>query len=96
MAELEAMKTSIKWNELGTAKNIAEATREAVAGRDLGWEQTRKLMPNNYDHHHWMNFAHLLTVLYNRDKELKRFSIIRNVITNKRHLEEEVGLLLSL
>ena len=83
MKELEELKTSITWNELGNASNIAEATCEAMAGRDLGWEKTRNLMPANYDHHHWMNFAHLLTVLYNRDKEIKRFSIFRNVITDK-------------
>ena len=78
--ELESMKTSINWNNLGSAKNIAEATREAVKGRDLGWEGTRAMMPNNYDFHHWMNYAHLLTVLYNRDHEIKRFSILRNAI----------------
>ena len=79
--EFESMKNSIQWNELGTASNIMEATEEARLGRDLGWDKTRALMPNNYDFHHWMNFAHLLTVIYNRDLEPKRYSILRVVIT---------------
>ena len=78
--ELEDMKESFNWNEKGIATNIQQAIEETRKGLDLGWEKTRMLMPRSEDHHHWMHFCHLLTVLYNRDNSPKRFSIIRNAI----------------
>ena len=38
--EFEKMKTSIQWNELGSAKSILEAEKEVGdTGRDIGWQQ---------------------------------------------------------
>ena len=78
--EFEEMKTSITWNGLGKAKSIMEAIAEIRNGLDLGWDGTAKLMPKSLDHHHWMHFCHLLTVIYNRDHSPKKFSIIRMVV----------------
>ena len=78
--ELEKLKTSIHWNSKGVATNIQQAIEETRTGHDLGWEKTKSLMPRSDDHHHWMHFCHLLTILHNRDNSPKRFSIIRNAI----------------
>ena len=80
LKEFEDMKTSIKWNGLGKANSIMDAIAETRNGHDLGWDGTAKLMPRSLDHHHWMHFCHLLTVIYNRDHTPKKFSIIRMVI----------------
>ena len=81
MDEFEKMKTSIQWNELGTAKSILEAEKEVRdTGRDIGWQKIESFIPRDDNHHHWMSFSALLTVIYNRDNDLKRFSIFRMVI----------------
>ena len=80
MAEFQKMKSSIKWNKLGEAKSILEAEKEVrLTGKDIGWEKIQTFIPRDNNHHHWMSFSALLTVIYNRDNEPKRFSIFRLV-----------------
>lgn len=74
------MKTSIRWNELGSAKSILEAEKEVrQTGNDIGWEKIKSFIPRDDNHHHWMSFSALLTIIYNRDHEPQRFSIFRMV-----------------
>ena len=49
-------------------------------GLDIGWFNTEALQPAGDNHHEWMSFAHLLTLLYNRDQTPKRYTIIRIII----------------
>ena len=77
------MKLSISWNCEGKATSILEAEKEVrSSGKDIGWENIKKFIPRDDNHHHWMSFAALLTVIYNRDNEPKRFSIFRLVTTS--------------
>ena len=71
---------SIRWNELGCAKSILEAEKEVrQTGNDVGWDKIHSFIPRDDNHHHWMSFSALLTVIYNRDHEPQRFSIFRMV-----------------
>ena len=75
------MKSSIDWNEKGNAKSILEAEKEVrQTGNDVGWAKIETFIPRDDNHHHWMSFSALLTVIYNRDNEKQRFSIFRVVI----------------
>ena len=75
------MKSSIDWNEKGIAKSILEAEKEVrLTGNDVGWAKIETFIPRDDNHHHWMSFSALLTVIYNRDHEKQRFSIFRVVI----------------
>ena len=71
------METSIYWNNQGSARSIKDSIEEVKMGNDIGWMGTKNLMPRSDDFHHWMHFAHLLTVLHNRDCSPKKFSILR-------------------
>ena len=77
ISELHAMKNSISWNNLGSARSIQNGIKEMKENKDIGWQQTYNLMPRSDDFHHWMHFCYYLTVIYNRDLEPKRYSIIR-------------------
>ena len=75
------MKMSIQWNELGVAESILQAEKEVRdTGKDIGWLKIKGFIPRDDNHHHWMSFAALLTVIYNRDNVEQRFSIFRMVI----------------
>ena len=80
--ELNGMKNAISWNYQGTATTVKEAIAEIKDGKDIGWQQTWRLMPTSACYHDWMDFAFLLTLIYNRDNEPKRFTILRTVIGN--------------
>ena len=80
------MKFSIRWNELGCANSILEAEKEVrQTGNDVGWEKIHSFIPRDDNHHHWMSFSALLTVIYNRDHEPQRFSIFRIVTSDILH-----------
>ena len=74
------METSIRWNNLSSATSIKDAIEDMKQNKDIGWMGINSLMPKSDDFHHWIHFAHLLTVIYNRDCSPKKFSIIRNGI----------------
>ena len=57
-----------------------EAKMHLRKGNKIGWQQLQALMPNNESHHHWMNFAHVLTILFNENNDKQYFSIIRKAI----------------
>lgn len=71
------MESTIQWNNQSSATSIKDAIADMKLGKDIGWMGTNALMPKSDDFHHWMHFAHLLTVIYNRDCSPKKFSIIR-------------------
>ena len=93
---LEDLEHSIRWNGLSQAADLKNAIIDIKKDMDLGWEKTAALVPTSEDHHEWMDFAYLLTRIYNRDNVTKKYSVIRKVI-NIVHtllviiLEEEVG-----
>ena len=51
----------------------------ALARRNepIGWNSLYNIKPCSNCHHEWMEFAHLLTLIYNRDQTPKRYTIIR-------------------
>ena len=59
---------------------ITLATQYARQGHDAGLEAMLDLAPPTTDFHEWINYALLCTVLYNRDNEPQRFTILRIVI----------------
>ena len=68
--EFDKMKLSISWNCEGKATSILEAEKEVrSSGKDIGWDNIKKFIPKDDNHHHWMSFAALLTVIYNRDND---------------------------
>ena len=74
---------SIEWKKNaapGDCINIERALQSARKGYDGGPEATINLKPKTNSHSSWMNFVHLLTVYYNRDKLVKRYTILRNRI----------------
>ena len=77
MLELHAIKDTISWNYLGSARSIQNGILEMRENSDIGWQETLNLMPGSDDFHHWMHFSYYLTLIYNRDLMPKRYSIIR-------------------
>ena len=57
---------------------IAVAIEYARQGLDGGLEGTFQLQPTDLDFHEWMQFAYLCTLLYNRNRNEKRYTILRN------------------
>ena len=63
---------------------IVEALKMARNGEQFCKETIDNLEPKGENHAEWMNFIHLLTILYNRNKEIKKYTILRKrmLITN--------------
>ena len=78
--ELQALETTISWNQQGMATTITEALSEIDRNLDIGWHQTALLQPQSLNFHEWMDFALLLTKIHNRDLLPKRYTILRTVI----------------
>ena len=72
--------TRITWKNNATvdaAQSRSKALLAANNGMDPGHDKTRSLAPQTMLYHEWMQYAHLLTILYNRDRAEKRFTILR-------------------
>lgn len=76
--ELKMLETTITWNACSSAEDIQSAIADIDKGLDLGWDKTAALAPTSNCHHAWMDFALLLTKIYNRTQSPKRFTIIRS------------------
>ena len=77
LCELDLMKQNTNWNQMGKAETVADAIQEIKSGKDIGWHNTRLMTPSTDDHHAWMEFAYLITLIYNRDAANKRYTILR-------------------
>ena len=65
----------IQFDDKTTIKMAIEWARQ---GLDGGLEGTMKLQPSNLNFHCWMDYAHLCTILYNRNRNEQRYTILRN------------------
>ena len=71
----------IKWTSTAIITgdlSLAKALEAARTNQDVGYEKTLALQPTNGSHHEWMDFVFLLTMLFNRDRAFKKFTILRN------------------
>ena len=75
--ELDQMQQNTNWNQMGKAETVADAIQEIKSGKDIGWHNTWLLQPQSDCHHAWMEFAFLITLIYNRDATKKRYTILR-------------------
>ena len=70
----------IQWrNHINFTKHttIESAIELARQGLDGGLEGTFQLQPQDLDFHCWMQFASLCTILYNRNRTNKKYTILR-------------------
>ena len=85
----------INWKEqvnFTDETTIDGAIELALEGLDGGLEGTYRLQPDDLQFHKWMRYAYLCTILYNRNRQQRRFTILRKcfnhcipyVIYNKR------------
>ena len=84
----EAIKnTSWKCNaDLSSCKSIKQAIQLAREGFDGGPKALQMFKPKTRVFSEWMDYAHLLTVCYNCDKEIQKFTILRTRIQFIQHL----------
>ena len=71
----------IKWTNTADFTGdltLNRAVEFAKNGQDAGYENTLSIQPKTACHHEWMEFARLLTLLFNRNREFKKFTILRN------------------
>ena len=57
--------------------HLKEAIRKAKLGIDIGRQNTEALIPEDMNHHNWMDFAFLVTMLANRDNEPQIMTMIQ-------------------
>ena len=71
----------IKWDpeaQLLPQLTTTTALSMARAGDNFRKSDVIKLEPQNTKYEEWMNFVHLLTILYNRNRKNKKYTILRN------------------
>lgn len=56
---------------------LVRALEFAKNDQDAGYENTLSLQPKTDCHHEWMEYARLLTLLFNRNRVFKKFTILR-------------------
>ena len=56
---------------------IDGAIELALQGLDGGLEGTYELQPTGLQFHEWMQYAYLCTILYNRNRSIRRYTILR-------------------
>ena len=66
--------------DLSDCKTIKQAIQLAREGFDGGPEALEIFKPRTRVFSEWMDYAHLLTVCYNCDKKIKKFTILRTRI----------------
>ena len=76
----ESALEDIRWSN--TAENSSSLTLEqalvaARNGHDAGLEHTRSLQPTSNSHNDWMDYVYLLTLLFNRNRPFRKFTILR-------------------
>ena len=59
---------------------IKRALQSARKGYDGGPTALMNLKPRTNSHSEWMDFVHLVTVYYNMNKDIKKYTILRNWI----------------
>ena len=80
---------NIAWKhnaDLSNCKTIKQAIRLAREGFDGGPEASEMFKPKTRAFSEWMDYAHLLTICYNCDKEIRKFTILRTRIQFIQHL----------
>ena len=80
MRKCEAALDQVKWNNnisFTADTTIAQALLSARSNKDAGLKGALSLLPSTLDFHEWMDFIHLITVYYNFDKDVKKFTILR-------------------
>ena len=63
--------------EFDQQTTITTAIELAQQGLDGGLEGTYNLQPTDLNFHEWMQFAYLCTILYNRNRTIKKYTILR-------------------
>lgn len=56
---------------------LPRALEAAKIGKDMGLESTRSLQPLTDNYNDWMDYAFMLTILYNRNRSFKKYTILR-------------------
>lgn len=75
--------TRITWSynaDLSNCISIKQAIQLAREGYDGGPEALEIFKPKTKVFSEWMDYVHLLTVYYNRNKEIRKFTILRTRI----------------
>ena len=78
----------IKWSEqvnFTPETTINDAIELALQGLDGGMEGTYQLQPDGLQFHEWMQYAYLCTILYNRNRSLRRYTILRKCFNHACH-----------
>ena len=57
---------------------LVQAIKAAELGLDAGFSGAYQMRPVSIAHMDWVNYARLLTLWYNRDHEMKYYTILRN------------------
>ena len=60
-----------------TQTTIETAIELAQQGLDGGLEGTYQLQPDDLNFHSWMQYAFLCTILYNRNRAIRKYTILR-------------------
>ena len=76
----ESALEDIRWTN--TAENASSLTLKqalvaARLGHDAGLEHTKSLQPSSTCHAEWMDYVYLLTMLFNRNRPFRKFTILR-------------------
>ena len=58
------------------------AIKLAQEGLDGGLEGTYQLQPDDLNFHNWMQYAFLCTILYNRNRSTRKYTILRKCYLN--------------
>ena len=70
----------IRWKNNATPTSdltLAQALEAARDGKDMGYSFTKSLQPHSRNHNEWMDYALLLTMLFNRNRSFCKYTILR-------------------
>ena len=57
--------------------SFAQALEAARDEKDMGYSFTKSLQPQSRNHNEWMDYALLLTMLFNRNRPFCKYTILR-------------------
>ena len=70
----------IRWqNNAAPSSDLtfAQALEAAKEGKDMGLSFTKSLQPQSRNHNEWMDYSLLLTMLFNRNRPFRKYTILR-------------------
>ena len=68
------------WSEtncLSPITQLDQALSMAKEGQNLSKENVEKLEPKSMLFHEWMDYAHIITIFYNKCHKKKKYTILR-------------------